>query len=329
MKSVLVYIAVLGLSFSVSAQEADQSANTSTASTAELTEKGQEQKDIDDEITNARLRASLGGKSKWSFKSSLGFVGSSIDKPLDAVRPNYRAAVGARPGLSSIGGDIGVNYRLSERDNLSLSTGVSILNPFSGDLTRMEFTDPRNGSTAMNRFDVSGLSLSWSRGYKALGMQMITDAGVSFATTQDSLTDYNQVASVSVGQTVLADLGESNWQAGLALSLSTGIYNGTISNKSAQNQLQQSEYYIGLYPFAEYVFNDTYSFRTVFGYFELESLIGTEYSPAAVVRQTPYQSMGLGISITRDIYLYPNVQFVPEDIRADRTNVAVSTTINL
>lgn len=318
-----------GFSVGSLAQSEDQSANTTSAKAAELTEKGQEQKDIDDEITNARMRASLGSKSKWSFKSSLGFTGSSIDRPLDPVRPNYRAAVGARPGLSSIGGDIGINYRLSERDNLSFSTGVSILNPFGGDLTRMEFTDPRNGTARMQRFDISGLGVGWSRGYKAFGMQMISDAGVGFATTQDSLTDYNQIASVSLGQTVLADLGESNWQAGAAVSLSMGVYNGTISTASAKQGLQQSEYYIGLYPFAEYVFNDTYSFRTVFGYFELESLVGTAFAPAAVVRQTPYHSMGLGISLTRDIYLYPNIQFVPEDIRSERTNVALSTTINL
>ena len=42
-----------------------------------------------------------------------------------------------------------------------------------------------------------------------------------------------------------------------------------------------------------------------------------------------YQSVGLGISVTRDIYLYPNVQFLPEDIRSDLTNVALSANINV
>lgn len=329
MKALLVYLAVLGLTFSATAQETEQSANTSTAATAELTEKGEEKKDIDDEITNARMRASLGSKSKWSFKSSLGFTGSSINKPLDAIQPNYRAAVGAQPGLSSIGGGIGINYRLTERDSLSLSTGVSFLNPFNGDLSRMEFADPRDPSRTRNRFDVSGLSLTWSRGYKALGLQMVTDASLGFSTTQDSLDFYNQIATLDIGQTVLADLGDSNWQAGAAVYLGTGFYNGSVSAKSAAELNQQLEYYVALYPFAEYVFNDTYSFRTVFGYFEYQSFIATDFAPASLVRITPYQSMGIGISLTRDIYLYPNIQFVPEDIRADRTNVAFSTTINL
>ena len=107
------------------------------------------------------------------------------------------------------------------------------------------------------------------------------------------------------------------------------MYNGTISTKSAQQGLQQTDYFVGLYPFAEYLFNDRYSFRTVFGYFEYEALKGTAFASERIVRQTPYQSMGIGISLTRDIYLYPNIQFVPEDIRSERTNVALSTNINL
>jgi len=42
-----------------------------------------------------------------------------------------------------------------------------------------------------------------------------------------------------------------------------------------------------------------------------------------------YQSVGLGISVTRDIFLYPNIQFIPSDIRSDRTNIAMSASINI
>jgi hypothetical protein len=43
----------------------------------------------------------------------------------------------------------------------------------------------------------------------------------------------------------------------------------------------------------------------------------------------PTISTGIGFSITRDIFLYPNIQFNPEDIRADRTNLGLSANINL
>jgi hypothetical protein len=39
--------------------------------------------------------------------------------------------------------------------------------------------------------------------------------------------------------------------------------------------------------------------------------------------------MGIGYSVTRDIYLYPNLQFAPEQISAQHTNVAINATINL
>ncbi|BEV68389.1 hypothetical protein Bb109J_c1809 [Bdellovibrio bacteriovorus] len=85
------------------------------------------------------------------------------------------------------------------------------------------------------------------------------------------------------------------------------------------------DYGVGLFPFAEYAFNDDYSFRTVFGYFQF-----AKYEEQGdLIQMEPYQSMGVGISVTRDIYVYPNVQFTPKDIRADRTNVAVSANLNL
>jgi len=40
-------------------------------------------------------------------------------------------------------------------------------------------------------------------------------------------------------------------------------------------------------------------------------------------------STGIGISLGRDVFLYPNIQFIPTDIRSDRTNVAMSANVNL
>jgi hypothetical protein len=42
-----------------------------------------------------------------------------------------------------------------------------------------------------------------------------------------------------------------------------------------------------------------------------------------------YQSIGVGIAVTRDIYVYPNVQLVPDHIASNFTNFAVATTINM
>ena len=53
-----------------------------------------------------------------------------------------------------------------------------------------------------------------------------------------------------------------------------------------------------------------------------------ELDKSAVVASRPYQSMGIGMAVTRDIYLYPNVQFLPLDMRSDLTNVGMSANIS-
>ena len=46
-------------------------------------------------------------------------------------------------------------------------------------------------------------------------------------------------------------------------------------------------------------------------------------------QDTLTQSLGIGIKVIRDVFLYPNVTFIPYDIRSDRTNVGLSANINL
>lgn len=318
-------------------EQTNQQANTSTVKVTDVQNKDEAQKDIDEEITNARMRATLGSKSKWSFKSAFAYNGGSLEKPADRIRPNYRASA-SQEVLTTLGGTIGVNYRVNDSDSLSLSTGVSMRNPFHDDIGRSDFTDPRKpapGKSAkqVDRYYVSGLSLDWSRAYKAAGMQMVTEAGYSHVTDPDSIATYNSIGSLSLGQTVLADLGTSNWSGGLSFSFAYSIYSDTLPSDSVAKGYLQDDYSYGIYPFAEYSFNDKYSFRTVFGYFEAvhyrDGQANNTLGAGQVESQTPYQSMGIGISVTRDIYLYPNVQFTPLDIRADRTNVALSANVNL
>lgn len=315
------------------AQEETSQTNTSTVKVSDVQKSDEKQKDIDEEITNARMRATLGSKSKWSFKSALAYNGGSLEAPFDKIRPNYRASATAE-ALTTLSGSIGVNYRVTDRDSLSLNTGVAMRNPFHGETGRSDFEDPRKSKAGkeVDRYYVSNPSLDWSRAYKVGNLQMITDAGYTHVTDVDTIYNTNAIGSLTFGQTVLADFGTSNWSGGLSFSLYYSLYSGDTPDIGAANGWYQDDYGYGIYPFAEYSFNDRYSFRTVFGYFE--AVHYRDGQPGAltagtVESQTPYQSMGIGISVTRDIYLYPNVQFTPLDVRADRTNVALSTNINL
>lgn len=310
--------------------KSNQAAAGSSRTNIESLKKPQEKlKDIDNEITDARMRATLGSKSKFSFKSSLSYSGGSINDPLSPVRPNYRASATIE-AMTSLSGDVGFNYRITDKDNLSFGTGITVIDPLHGDLTKSA-DDPRYGAGgSMDRYQISTPYLSWSRGYRALDTQMISSVTYSHATDSDSVNKTKVFGSVSLSQTILANFGKSKWTGGTSITLGKNIYSGDISDEKlmarmAAGTYKRSDFTWGLFPFMQYSFTDRYSFRTVFGYFQFTRYEGSDDN----IQLEPYQSVGLGISITRDIYLYPNVQFTPRDIRSDRTNVALSANLNL
>lgn len=333
-KQILIAMVLIGASFVARAEDQQKTvAPEQTENVLKANVGTQAPKDIDDEITNARLRAQLGSKSRWSFKSALGYSGGSIKEPFSSIRPNYRAGatLESLPGLS---GTVGINYRLTERDNLSLNTGITVLDPLHGGITKPVIDGRANNyGNSISRYQVATPSLDWSRGYKAFGVQNISEATLSYYTDSDS-ADLNALGDLALSQTVLADMGNSNWQVGLSFTYDYSFYGGQVKNLDyvpalQAGKLSRTDMLLALYPFAEYQFNDKYSFRTVFGYFEFYHDKSEYNNRSDFYQQEPYQSAGVGISITRDIYVYPNIQFAPKDIRADRTNVALSTNINI
>lgn len=323
--ALLASTTVMAQTSSTTAPTADSSnAGTSTIKAGEVS-KGTDRKDIDQEITNARMRAELGSKSKWSFKSSFAYSGGSIERPFAEVRPEYRGTEGADAPVS-LAGDIGINYRLGDAGSLSLSTGISVMTPFHGDYTNSRITDPVHPEEKMDRFQISTPSVSWSRGYKAAGLQMSSTASVAVATEASDIRGKN-LASISFQQAMIADLNTS-LSAGVYASVDVPFYSGERNADEVAEYGPHRNVTLGLIPFMEYSFNDTVSLRTVFGWFYAHKFDIAGADAAKFTLATPYQSVGVGLSVTRDVYLYPNLQFTPFDIRTERTNVAMSAIIN-
>lgn len=333
MNNKLLLIAATGLMLSPVSLWAQASStsttNSSTLKMEEVKKSEEKESDIDKEITDARMRAQLGSKSRWSFKSSLAYSGGSVEEPFSGVRPNYRASASVE-SMTSLSGDVGINYRMGERDNFSFGTGITIIDPLHGDITKPA-QDTRTGrSGSLSRYEVSTPYLGWSRGYRAWDSQMISSFTYSHATDSDSVNITKTFGAASFSQTILANLGNSGWTGGTSLTIGKSFYTGDVTDAAIVKRMKAGLYKrtdmtAGLFPFLQYSFNDRYSFRTVFGYFQFSRYEGYDDN----VQIEPYQSVGTGISITRDIYLYPNIQFTPKDIRADRTNVALSANINL
>ena len=84
-----------------------------------------------------------------------------------------------------------------------------------------------------------------------------------------------------------------------------------------------------MYPYLEYSFNDRFNLRTVCMYFQVEHTLLHAGDFNRWRKDTAQQSFGVGISVTRDVFLYPNVQFIPDQLRMAQTNFGISTAINI
>lgn len=283
------------------------------------------EQDADDVITNAKLRAESGSKSKYSISVNMNYSGSTLEKPLNENRPNITQGA-ALTNYSSLDGTVAAKMNLTKTDSVSLGFGVRAVTPFSKKV-------PEGAGQRLNAADPS---LTYQKLAKLGGVQSVTVIGPTFFTSKDVRA--NGTFNDLVLQQIFAyDFGGSRFTLGALTQLSGRTFDkGSNSicgqdEKTGKNILcgrSQSDYSVGLFPFAEYQINDTVGIRTITGLYVYDHA-RTETRPLTFAKNTIYQSIGLGISITRDIYVYPNIQFVPEYMRSDRTNVALNTTFNL
>ncbi|MFP5459217.1 MAG: hypothetical protein ACLGG7_10840, partial [Bacteriovoracia bacterium] len=281
------------------------------------TEKKDEAVDEADKvITNRRLRADMGSVSDWSIRSFFNYQGGSLEKPLAADRPNIVNGADALT-LANASGSIGVRYRVTKFDSLNLSFGINMTTPFQSSIKTNNAALKKNFDDNKQKTTVNDPTLSYSHVASLLGMQSITGLSSTWITNAQLVdADYDSLHIAS--QTFMKDFG-NGFSAGVAFQALFYTFDG--------NQQGVTDRVLGVYPAAEYVINDTYNLRTVFGTWVYQHNRGAEEN--TYVKRDVYQSVGLGISLSRDVFLYPNIQYIPSDIRSDRTNVAISANINM
>lgn len=268
--------------------------------------------DLDEEITNARMRAESGSKSKFSLSVSAGYSGGSIKKPLAVERPNLLGNAETETA-TELSGDASLRYRFDKNYSATFGAGFSVYTPLQGDVSREE----RQG-------DVSNPGLGFSRAGKIGPFQAISSIGYTYGTAR-SYRDIELNHMVDVGQNMLYTFERIPLTLGTAVAFITPIYGDKVGNLNRQTQFSAA-----VYPYAEYAFSDKYSLRTVFGYMNFWHRRTRDDATLFNMEKRPsYQSVGVGVSLTRDIYLYPNIQFLPTEMEAEKTNVALSATINV
>lgn len=310
-------LALIGLASSLAFGNAFAEESTGSASTSTTTETGLSNKvdgDIDEEITNARMRANSGSKSKFSGSISAYYDGGSVEEPLSATRPNLSGDPDV-PTFSGGGGSTSLRYRISPNHSLTAGVGFQLIQPLQSS----------SENELANEFTVTNPSVGYSFIGKLGGFQ--TSSGVSFTLgTWEGWQDINAAGtdidnSIGLSQTFTKAFGDSGFSAGLSFGLTAFNYSDSLEDNA-------NKYSLGIYPFAEYQISDTFVARTVFGYFNYRNKRRYD-SALKYTRAYEYQSVGIGIVASRDVWIYPNIQFIPDNLDVKNTNVGISASINM
>ncbi|MFP5490488.1 MAG: hypothetical protein ACLGG0_03260 [Bacteriovoracia bacterium] len=313
---VVVSLLIAAFSFGALAQEKKKTAEKPAAEVKAEASAEKKEDEQDQVITNRRLRADLGSNSNWSVRTFWNYSGGSVEKPGAAQRPNIVAGADALT-LQNLSGDIGIRYRITKFDSLNLSGGVNMTTPFHSSIKTNDPGLKKNFNDNKQKATANDPSLRYSHVGSVLGIQSITSWSSTWITNAQ-LSDAGYETSHVPSQTFMKDFG-NGLSAGVAFQ--AVLYTFQKQNDALADQV------LGVYPAAEYVINDTYNLRTVFGQWVYQKTRGDDAN--TYVKRKVYQSVGLGISVTRDVFLYPNIQFIPSDVRDDRTNIAISANINL
>lgn len=273
-------------------------------------------------ITNRNMRSLNGSLSTWSFASTWNYQGGDVNKPIGSSRPNVTGSQDVAL-VQNLSGTVGISYRMTEVDRLTVGIGLQMASPFS-DEADSRFTN--NGRKEFDRtqgeLDASNPQIAYRRVMKPFGVQSILTATSTYY-TQDALVDRGLESKNEVTMNSLYDFGGSRFSAGV-------VFQGAFftHNKDDQNlQAGQAAYEFYALPITEFEINDLMNWRAVYRYYWYQQ--NRAQSSSEWTTLEPTISTGIGFAITRDIFLYPNIQFNPEDVRADRTNLGLSANINL
>jgi hypothetical protein len=275
--------------------------------------------EADELITNRMMRASNGSLSKFSLNTGMTYQGGSLNKPFAADRPNI-AAAGDATSISGISGTFNGSYRLSAVNRLNLGAGLQMLAPFNDSINTRDARAQQEFDENQGQLDISNPFLSFTHMNKVFGVQTIVTTTATLFTA-GNLRDAGYQNSADITLNTMYNVGDSGFSFGALF-----LYSQFFFNKNDANLLRfQNEVVYGFMPQAEYVINDTFNLRTIVR----SNWYQNTRANSDFVKRPVTQSAGLGISVSRDVFLYPNIQFAYDDFGADRTNVGFTANINM
>lgn len=293
-----------------------------TSSQAVKAKKGPGEDKTDQLITNRNMRSLNGSLSTWSFASVWNYQGGDINKPVGSSRPNVTGAQDVAQ-VQNLSGTVGISYRITEMDRVTLGVGLQMASPFSSEADK-DFSESgrEEFERTQGELDASNPEIVYRRVMKPFGVQAILTATSRYF-TQDALVERGLESKNEFSINSLYDFGGSRFSAGIFSQFAFFTHN----KDDQELQVGQAQYEFNALPITEFEINDFMNWRAVYRYYWYQQSRAQKSSEWTTLE--PTISTGIGFAITRDIFLYPNIQFNPEDVRADRTNLGLSANINL
>ena len=254
---------------------------------------------LDREITNAKMRAESGSKSRYSASFNMGLDAGTLDE-VDA---------------NSFGAEISGRFRINK--NMSINAGIvtSVVSPLEGaDSTQDNYLD---------KFDVGTPFVKISHYSRTGNLMLNYEGSIAFFTNSEE-TDLGLLAQANIGSTALYDF-RNGIHAGVEADIFSTFADGRDLN------VNFDDVSLRLIPFAEYAINDQLNLRTALsfgvGHSRFSQADGGHWENADV-----RHSFGLGYAPTRDIYIFPNITVAAGDFYADaeleNSSIGVNATIN-
>ena len=265
------------------------------------------------------MRAFSGSKSRWSIASQFYYMAGAVTNAFGGERPNITSGV-AIPTAAMLEGQVSAKYNISAAHSIMVGTGLDWVTPFQGGAAPNDYN---------RKIDVNNPYLVYQYLYKWSGIQSALQFEPIYFTRTSSVNEGYFLDS-ELAQNSVYEIGHT----GLSLALYTAVYDNPYFAKSGMQSIGgppinlstvQAEYGFYIDPFVDIksIPSSIFALSLIFGITIIreETQMRPRKSPLrARGPKSPGRSFGVGIKVTRDIFLFPNIQFLPEQLRSDMTN---------
>lgn len=263
--------------------------------------------DLDKEVTDIKLRANSGAKSKFSSSLFFNYAGAALTKPFGFERPNPGGQRLAEP--VSVAGNVGLRYRKNKNESFFLATGFYQEKPL-------------HSHTKEQQLDISTPQITYNNTFALEDIQVSAGAQL-YITTQDYMRKIGDLGSLGFSLSSVSVLGQSRWSGGMSILARVTAFD----KDDRMSRAMQSDYGFTLTPVVQFNPSDRWNLFTsvnILNYYHYRSERATDLTS---IRMS--QSLGMGVAVFRDLYLAPNLTFEPEKISSKGTAVNLSASINL